>query len=80
MARLKQIELNADGNPEFITVHLSVVEAALIAKITGAQSPATAEEVMAGGGEASDGLYHAIADDLFNRFWDGGVEEYLDQR
>lgn len=78
MASVKQIDLDNDGSPEFITVRLCVEEAAYIAKIVGRHSDVTANDVMDNGAAANGALYNALTGEFFNRFWDGGVDDALD--
>jgi 3-mercaptopyruvate sulfurtransferase SseA len=77
VAQVKSIELNDDEEVEFVTVKLTAAEAAFIARVTGRQTGETAEQFMAGGAEASHRLYEAMAGGLFNRWYDGGVEEWV---
>jgi hypothetical protein len=78
MATIKGIEFNDAGEPESVTLRMSVEEAAFIAKFTGQQSSVTAEKVMpAGGGVASSALYNTLTGYVFQPYWDGGVDEYL---
>jgi hypothetical protein len=77
VAQVKAIELDDDESVEFITVKLTVAEAAFIAAFTGKQTGETANEVMSkGGAEASSGLYDAFTGGVFNRWYDGGVNEW----
>lgn len=76
MANIKSIEFDNNGELEFVTVRMSAEEAAFIAKFTGRQSGETAEEVMTGGAPASSHLYDTMAGEVFNRLYDGGVDEW----
>lgn len=77
MAQIKSVELDSDEEIEFVTVRLTVAEAAFIAKFTGRQNGITANEVMPGGDQASANLYGAMVGGVFNRWYDGGVEEWV---
>lgn len=65
---IKTIDLD-DGRPVKITAELSVEEAAQIAQWTGRlttdQTSQTSE------------IYNALVGDVFNRYWDAGVDGYL---
>ncbi|MFF1701225.1 hypothetical protein [Streptomyces sp. NPDC058252] len=74
---IKVLELDEAGNPEFITVRMTVLEAAFMAEVTGKQSSNDAEQVFAGGSAPSHSIYDALVGSVFNRFWDGGVDDYL---
>ena len=77
MAHIKSIKLDDDESIEFVTVKLTVAEAAFIAAFTGKQTGDTANEIMSNGGaEASSGLYEAFTGGVFNRWYDGGVNEW----
>ena len=67
--QIKTIDLN-DGKPVRVTADLTVTEAAQIARWTGGLSPAT------GGTEETGEIYECLTGELFNRFWDSGVDGY----
>lgn len=77
MAQVKSIELDDGGDVEFVTVKLTVAEAAFIAVFTGKQTGESANQLMAGGDEASRALYEAFTGGVFNRWYDGGHREWL---
>lgn len=77
MAVIKNIEMDDDGEPEFVAVRMTVEELAYIAKFTGAQSDATARGVMPGGAAANLALYECAVGELFNRYYDGGVDDWI---
>jgi hypothetical protein len=77
---IKVLELDEAENPEFVTVRMSVQEAAFMAKVTGQQSTNDAEAVFPGGSDPSHSVYNALVGSVFNRFWDGGVDDYLADR
>ncbi|MDX3260791.1 hypothetical protein PV336_16340 [Streptomyces sp. MI02-2A] len=74
---IKVLELDDAENPEFITVRMSVQEAAFLARVTGGHSGDTAEEVLPGGATANRDIYSALVGSVFNRYWDGGINDYL---
>lgn len=74
--KIRKIELN-DGQPTKVTAELTVVEAAYLARITGKQNGITAAEFMAGGSDANTEIYSCLTGELFNRFYDDGVDGYL---
>jgi hypothetical protein len=77
MAEFKVIELDENEDPSFVTVRMSIQEAAFITTVMGKQSGESADELMPGGGEASRSLWNAFTGGLFNRWYDGGFSEYL---
>lgn len=78
VAQIMSIDLDGNEEPESVVMRVTRAEATLIAKLTGWQSPQTANEVMPGGSIASQGLYEALTGSVFNRFWDGGVTEAVE--
>ena len=80
MAQIKAIEMDDDENPAFVTVRMSIEEAAFVARFTGMHNDRTANEIMPNGAESSSSLFQATAYNLFNRFYDDGVDEYLRER
>ncbi len=67
---IRTIELE-NGKPTKIVAELTVEEVAQIAKWAGSLSPAT------GGTDETSELYEAATGDLFNRFWEDGVDGFL---
>ena len=57
------------GRPESLVVKMTLPEAILIAKYCGGLSPATSPNH-----EASGEIYDCLVGELFNRFWDAGLE------
>lgn len=81
MAIVKSIEFDDEGNPEQVTVRLTADEAAYVAVFTGKQSDESASDIMRGGGGPNRRLYESMVGDVFNRCYDGGVQDWLnDQR
>lgn len=60
--KFKQGENGA--NPSTITATLSVEEAILLAHLLGGQADSELDE-----------MYYTLIGDVFNRYWDGGVDE-----
>ena len=77
MGSIRLIEMDDEGQPEWITVRLSNEEAAFIAKFTGKQSEDSANEVMKGGAVANRMLFETFTGEVFNRYCDGGVDEWI---
>lgn len=77
MGQVRLIEMDDDGQPEWVTIRLSNEEAAFIAKFTGKQSGDTANEVMKGGAVANRALFETFTGEVFNRYFDGGVDEWI---
>lgn len=76
--RVRSIEFDDDEDPEFVTVRMPIQQAAYLATITGKQSSITANEFMRGGAEANTEVYNALVGSVFNRYFDGGVQEYVE--
>ncbi|MFD9903936.1 hypothetical protein [Streptomyces sp. NPDC059063] len=74
-----QIVLNDDELPARLTAELPMTEAAFLARVVGAMTPAEAEAVMPGGGAALNQVYECLSS-LFNRFYDDGVNEAIATR
>jgi hypothetical protein len=74
---IKVLELDDEGDPEFITVRMHVLEAAFMTKVVGVQSDKDAEDVFPGGAIPSHSIYKGLTDGVFHRYWDGGVHDYL---
>jgi hypothetical protein len=68
---IRRIELAA-SKPVSIVAELTIEEAAQIANWTGSLSPASSPSPV-----ETSAMYEALTGDLFNRFWDGGVDGYL---
>lgn len=77
MAQIKSIELDDSEDVEFVTVKLTVAEAAFIAVFTGRQTGESANQLMADGAAASSALHEAFTGGVFNRWYDGGHREWL---
>lgn len=81
MAQIKMVEFDEEEGPQWVTIKLSLEEVAFIAKFTGKQSDDSAEGYMPnGGGYVNRQLYEATTHGVFNRWWDGGLEEYERER
>lgn len=65
------------GSPDAITVTMSVAEAAFITTLLGRMNDLEQDNVIAGGAHAGRGIYDCLTGDLFNRYWDDGVDGYL---
>jgi hypothetical protein len=79
--RVVSIEFDDAEDLGFVTARLSAAEAAFIATFTGKQTGETAEAIMPGGAEASSHLYSGFTGGVFNRLYESGVSEWVeDQR
>lgn len=72
--KILSITLDDNAVPETVTAQLDRKEMQLIAKWAGTQSPAATEEFLPGHAGASSAIYDALVGDVFNRFWDDGVD------
>ena len=61
-------ELNDDQCPSTVTVEMDIREAALMAKLFGQMRPTESQGATA---------YDCLVGDVFNRYWDDGVDEAL---
>lgn len=76
--KVRQIVLDEDGEPTAVLVAMSVKEAALIARMTGQHSPSTMTDALGYGWfEVSSSIFDGLTGELFNRFWDAGVDEVI---
>ena len=75
--KITSIDLE-DRNPTRVRAELTIEELAFIAKFTGGMNFEKAEAVINDGYTASNALYEATIGDVFNRFWDNGLQGYLD--
>lgn len=79
--------------PNVVTVTMTIEEACAIALFAGKVSPAKASEILGlsrtqgvGGSEADrnadamHNVYDCLVGDVFNRYWDSGLEEYRRMR
>jgi hypothetical protein len=71
---IRKIKLDAQEYPHKITVCMSLPEMLFIAKIVGATTDGTAEEVMQGGAKTSREIWTALSGGVINRFWEDGIE------
>ena len=77
-----RIDLDDDGRglPETVLVRMTRDEALYLAKLTGVQSRDEAESVLTGGDLLNTEVYDSLTGELFNRFYDGGVDEAIHSR
>lgn len=75
--KIKSIALNGAELPESVIAELTISELAFLGKVTGGFSPKTAEEAVPGYGDASNTIYDGITGAVFNRFWDDGIQGFL---
>lgn len=73
--KLQQIELNEEELPSSAMFRVSADEALYLAVLLGGMSGSQAEELLNGGSHLAAELYKCLAGNLFNRFYEGGVEE-----
>lgn len=82
--RVRKVKLNRELEPTRITVEMSLDEAALLVRMTGGLSPKSVEEALRGGHDsarwfdASAEVFNSLSD-MFNRFYDGGVNDVAPQ-
>ena len=67
-----------DGRPTTLMVSMSIEEAAAIGKVFGQMSPAGFEERFPNlPNETGSEIYDCLIGEVFNRFWDDGVDGFL---
>ncbi len=74
---VNKIKLSKDGLPKNVTIELSIEEAAYFTKVIGSMNDIQANEVMNDGAAILHELYEGFTGDIFNRYWDGGIHEFL---
>ena len=78
--RVRAITMDDEAMPATITVEMTLNEAALMARLTGALSPTAVTSGLGDGPRwfnAADGVFDCLTGELFNRFWDNGVEDVI---
>ncbi|MDI5965699.1 hypothetical protein [Streptantibioticus silvisoli] len=73
--RIKQIELDDEGMPEAVLVRMTHDEALYLALLTGKQTGATSAQIIPGGAARNSEVYEALTGELFNRYYDDGVND-----
>jgi len=73
--KLKQINLDDDGVPETVLVQMSHDEALYLALLAGRQTGDSSEGIMPGGNTHNTSAWNTLAGDLFNNYYDDGVDE-----
>lgn len=76
---LKFDEPDANGAvlPSVVTVTMTIVEAALIARIIGRLTNPQSEVIVPVQHGAHHGIYDCLSGAVFNRYWDGGCDEFI---
>lgn len=77
--RVKRIDFNEDEDPATVHVAMSTTEAAMITLLIGKLNHHEMEDLMRGGGVVGSALCEGFAGAFFNRFYDGGVREYVEE-
>lgn len=76
MARIKQVNLDDEGNPESALLALDAKELLYLALLLGKQTGLTADEVLPNdGSEVSSAIYGVLVGQLFNCYYEDGVED-----
>lgn len=73
--KIQAIFLDGNENPERVRVEMSLGEAAYLARLTGKQSPVTANGIVDDGSHYNAAVYNSLTGNLFNKFYDGGVND-----
>lgn len=72
--KVKSIEMDEEGLPEFVTVHMSRDEALVITRVLGGMN-GIQHAAKGTNHEAASEVYDCLTGDLFNRFWDDGERD-----
>ncbi|WP_396902739.1 hypothetical protein [Mycolicibacterium sp.] len=75
--KIRSIAIGDDDMPQTITAELTAREAAFLAKLTGRMSHSDAEAVVPGFSAESGRVYSALAGEVFNRYYEDGVDDAL---
>lgn len=68
---IKVIELSDKGLPEAVTIKLTLHQLAEVTRVLGKLAPAT------GSTAGTAAFYNCAVSEVFNRYWDDGLDEYL---
>jgi hypothetical protein len=68
---IKTIELDEDGFPETVTIKLTLHQLAEVTRVLGKLAPAT------GSTAGTSAFYNCAVSELFNNYWEAGLDEYL---
>lgn len=77
--KVKQLVLDENQEPETILFEMTVEEAAYISKLTGRMNDAESNKLMRGGGSLNSSVYDGCCE-VFNRYYEAGVDDYLKER
>lgn len=78
--KIKALTFDEHGQPEQITFTISLPEAIYLALLLGSQSGRTANETLSKNGDVINAsCYYTVSGEVFNRYWDNGVEEARSQ-
>lgn len=66
--RVQRIDLE-NSKPKTLVVEMTIEEAMVVTKWCGGLSPVTSPDY-----EATDGVYGALVGDVFNRYWEWGID------
>ena len=74
--KVRTIDLDDEGLPETVVVEMALDEAALYLRLVGGLPPRTITEALGNPkwAEVLSSVYNGLTGDLFNRFWDDGVD------
>jgi hypothetical protein len=74
--RIRNIALDDDGDPSKVLFEMSIIEAVYLTKLIGDQNGLDAERTLPGHGQAVNSeIYGSLTGELFNRFYDDGVDD-----
>lgn len=78
--KLISMDFNEAELPETITVTLTIQEAAFLAKFVGGARVIDMNKVFDGGDKPGVEVYECLVGAVFNRYWDDGVDDYIEDR
>ncbi|QAU06617.1 hypothetical protein SEA_WILLIAMBOONE_114 [Gordonia phage WilliamBoone] len=73
--RVRTIDLDENGFPEQVTVVMSRAEAEWIALALGSLTGEQEAAIRPGYREQNGEVYNALVGELFNRFWEDGIND-----
>lgn len=78
--RVRNVILDEDEMPERVQVEMTIDEVAFMARLVGSQSPRGVLDALGDDvrwWHACTEIYGCLTGSVFNRFWDGGVDDVI---
>jgi hypothetical protein len=71
---IRSIDADDEGALTHVVVRMTAQEAAYLARVIGARNGIVSNETMPGGDSINSEIYLALTGELFNRFYDDGLD------